>query len=203
MTRSRRPKVAVVTWSVNHNPVGRAHVLAELLAGEFDVEIVGFDFPAHGHGVWAPVRGGRIPVRSYAGSAFPAQFDVMRAVGRTLDADAVLVSKPRLPGITVGAFAKETRQRALVIDTDDWELSFVNAEGVVDVGDESRIRSDDTCLNPYGRIWTQVCEPLIAEADQRTVSNIALQARFGGTIVPHARDELLFEIAATAVIPGP
>ena len=195
MSRSRRPKVAVVTWSVNHNPVGRAHVLAELLAGEFEVEIVGFDFPVHGNGVWAPVRGGRIPVKSYAGSAFPEQFDLMRAVGRTLDADGVLVSKPRLPGITVGAFAKETRQRALVIDTDDWELSFVHTDTPVEVTDESRIRSDETSLTPYGRIWTQVCEPLIAEADQRTVSNVALQARFGGSIVPHARDELLFDPA--------
>ena len=195
MSRSGRPKVAVVTWSVNHNPVGRAHVLAELLAREFEVEIIGFDFPVHGNGVWAPVRGGRIPVKSYAGSAFPQQFDLMRAVGRTLDADGVLVSKPRLPAITVAAFAKETRQRGLLIDTDDWELSFVHVEEAIDVMDESRIRSDDTLLTPYGRIWTQVCESLVAEADERTVSNAALQARFGGTIVPHARDELLFDPA--------
>jgi glycosyltransferase involved in cell wall biosynthesis len=195
MSTPRRPKIAVVTWSVNHNPVGRAHVLAELLAHEFDVEIIGFDFPAHGRGVWAPVRDGRIPIKSYAGAAFPEQFDLMRAVGTGLAADAVLVSKPRLPSIAVGAFAKEARQCALVIDVDDWELSFVGAHEAVDVHDAAAIRRDDTALSPYGRVWTQVCEPLIAEADQRTVSNIALRERFGGSIVPHARDEALFDPA--------
>lgn len=195
MSALRRPKVAIVTWSVNHNPLGRALVLAELLAGEFEVEIVGFDFPVHGSGVWAPARGSRIPIRSYAGRAFPEQFEVLRAVGRTLDADAVLVSKPRLPAITVAAFAKTVRERALMIDTDDWELSFVNADRPLDAADGARVRADDTCLTPYGRVWTQVCEPLVAEADHVTVSNLALQQRFGGTVVPHARDEALFDPA--------
>lgn len=195
MSAVRRPKVAVVTWSVNHNPLGRALVLAELLATEFEVEIVGFDFPVHGSGVWAPARGSRIPIRSYAGTSFPEQFEVLRAVGRTLDSDAILVSKPRLPAITVAAVAKTVRQRALVIDTDDWELPFVHADRPLDVLDGATVRIDDTRLTPYGRAWTQVCEPLVAEADHSTVSNVALQQRFGGTIVPHARDETLFDPA--------
>lgn len=195
MSTHRRPKVAVVTWSVNHNPIGRAMVLAELLAHEFDVEVIGFDFPAHGRGVWAPIRESAIPVKSYAGASFPQQFALMQAIGSSLEADAVLVSKPRLPGIALGALVKEARQRALVIDTDDWELSFVGAHDTFDVYDGSAIRNDETVLTPYGRVWTQVCEPLIKEADQRTVSNFTLQQRFGGTIVPHARDEALFDPA--------
>jgi len=190
-----RAKVAVVTWSVNHNPVGRAHVLAELLAHGFDVELVGFEFPAYGPGVWPPLRTSRIPIRSYFGAPFPQQLDLMQAVGRTLEVDAVLVSKPRLPGVAVGAFAKQALGCGLVIDVDDWELSFVGAGEGVDLGDRAAIRDDDTVLTPYGRIWTQVCEPLIGDADAVTVSNATLQERFGGTIVPHARDEHLFDPA--------
>lgn len=187
-------KVAVITWSVNHNPVGRAHVLAELVArAGFDVEIVGYEFPAYGSGVWAPVRDGRIPIKVYAGESFPEQLELMHAVGRTLKADAVLVSKPRLPGLATGAFAKESCPRGLVVDVDDWELSFVGAAAPVGLDDEDAIRRDDTVLTPYGRIWTQVCEPLIGSADARTVSNLTLQSRFGGTIIPHARDESLFD----------
>ncbi len=193
MSAGRRRKVAVATWGVNHNPVGRAHVLAELLAHTFDVEIVGFEFPAHGTGVWAPVRDGRIPIKSYAGAPFPQQLELMQAVGRSLDVDAVLVSKPRLPGLALGAFAKESRPCGLVVDVDDWELSFVHASDGADIADFDAIRADETVLTPYGRIWTRVCEPLVAEADGCTVSNHALRQRFGGTIVPHARDELLFD----------
>jgi glycosyltransferase involved in cell wall biosynthesis len=190
-----RGRVAVVTWSVNHNPIGRAHVLAELLSHSFDVELVGFEFPSYGTGIWPPLRESRIPIRSYFGAAFPQQLDLMQAVGRTLDVDAVLVSKPRLPGLAVGAFAKEEFGRALVVDVDDWELSFVGASEGVDVGAVDEIRFDDTVLTPYGRVWTQVCDTLVGEADGVTVSNVSLQKRFGGTVVPHARDELLFDPA--------
>jgi glycosyltransferase involved in cell wall biosynthesis len=193
MTSTRRPKVVVATWAVNHNPIGRAHVLAELLSHNFDVEIVGFEFPAYGSGVWPPVRNGRIPVTAHAGTAFPEQLDIMESVGRALHADAVLVSKPRLPGLAVAALAKEARNRALVVDVDDWELSFVHAEHPVDVDDVDAIQRDDTKLTPYGRIWTQVCESLVAEADACTVSNVQLQLKFGGTVIPHARDEQLFD----------
>ena len=42
---------------------------------------------------------------------------------------------------------------------------------------------------PYGNVWTQLCEELVKLAGGITVSNIALQKRFGGVIVRHARDE--------------
>src|SRR5262249_35788542 len=111
VTAARRPKASVGTWSVNHNPFGRAHVLAELLADEFEVELVGFDFPAHGRGVWEPLRDTVFPVRSFGGTAFPAHHDLLQAVGTTIDADVIVVSKPRLSAIAVAAFAKQAAAR--------------------------------------------------------------------------------------------
>ena len=32
-----RPSMAVISWDVGHNPLGRANVLAEVLARRFDV----------------------------------------------------------------------------------------------------------------------------------------------------------------------
>lgn len=189
-----RPKVAVVTWSVNHNPIGRAHVLAELLARDFDVELVGFEFPAFPPGVWEPIRGSSVPVRSYAGTTFPEQLDLMQVVGRNLGADAVVVSKPRIPGFGLGVFAKEARNVPLVVDVDDLELSFVGAERGVDLDDLDAIAGDPTVGDPYGRVWTQVCDHLVRHADARTISNHSLADRFpGATVVPHARDEHSFD----------
>jgi glycosyltransferase involved in cell wall biosynthesis len=193
MTSVRAEKIAVVTWAVNHNPIGRAHVLAELLTPTFDVEIIGFEFPAYGRGVWPPVRDGSIPVKRHPGSNFPEQLERMEDVARTIEADAVLVSKPRLPGVSTAALAKQQRGCGVVIDVDDLELSFVNATSSVDVHDAEAIRGDETLLIPYGRVWTQVCDPLVGEADGVTVSNAELQRRFGGTVIPHARNEHLFD----------
>jgi len=44
-------------------------------------------------------------------------------------------------------------------------------------------------------MWTRFGETLLAEADYVTVSNIALQRRFGGAVLRHARDETLFDPA--------
>ena len=38
-----------------------------------------------------------------------------------------------------------------------------------------------------------MCETLVTSADVLTVSNVELQARYGGTIVPHARNEARFD----------
>jgi hypothetical protein len=46
---------------------------------------------------------------------------------------------------------------------------------------------------PYSEIWTRFCENLIPLADALTVSNVALQQRYGGLIVRHARDEKVFD----------
>jgi glycosyltransferase involved in cell wall biosynthesis len=54
---------------------------------------------------------------------------------------------------------------------------------------------NDVLRNPYGRLWTQYCESVIADADAVTVSNQVLGDRYGGTVIPHARDERLFDPA--------
>ena len=45
---------------------------------------------------------------------------------------------------------------------------------------------------PDGALWTSVAETLIATFEDRTVSNAALRARYGGLVVRHARDETVF-----------
>ena len=40
-----RPKVAVIAWDVGHNPLGRAHCLADILARRFDVVEVRHPLP--------------------------------------------------------------------------------------------------------------------------------------------------------------
>jgi glycosyltransferase involved in cell wall biosynthesis len=191
-----RPKVAVLAWDVGHNPLGRAYLLAELLEPAFEVEVWGAQFDRYGAGVWPPLRNSRIPIHSFTGRAFPSHLETMYEVSRRIDADAIVVSKPRLPSFMLGALAKQRWNRPLVLDVDDFEPAFFAQDGGIDVSDvlASRTALHDHDLKlPFGRIWTQVCETVIGAADRVTVSNVELQARYGGTIVPHARDERLFD----------
>lgn len=193
--RTSRPKVAVLAWDVGHNPLGRAHVLAGVLERRFDVEIWGAQFPRYGDQIWAPLRHSHIPIRVFEGRSFPDHLEIMERIAKRIDADAIYVSKPRLPSFGVGALAKEARNRPLVVDVDDHELAFFAETQGLDPLDLLAQGADPNVKLPFDRSWTRACEALIDAADDVTVSNVALHERYGGLIVPHARDERVFDPA--------
>jgi len=193
--RSGRTRVAVLSWDMGHNPLGRAHLLADVLADAYDVEVVGAQFPRYGTAVWQPLRDDALPMRTFPGRDFPGHFADLTGVAAQLDADVVYVSKPRLPSFELGMLAKQLRKRPLLLDVDDHELAFFPDGRRLGL-DEVAARADDPDHRlPFGRLWTGVADGLIGSADGLTVSNEALRARHGGTVIPHARDERVFDPA--------
>jgi glycosyltransferase involved in cell wall biosynthesis len=190
-----RAKVAVLAWDLGHNPFGRAWVLADLLRADYDVEIWGSQFDRYGSDIWAPMRHSSIPVRRFPGATFPEFLDTLEDAARRIDADALYVSKPRLPSLALGVLAKELWNRPLLVDVDDFEPSFFDEEEPLGLDDLLRRIDDDDLALPFGRLWTRACDSVVRSADQLTVSNSELEARYGGILVPHARDEELFDPA--------
>jgi glycosyltransferase involved in cell wall biosynthesis len=190
-----RRKVAVLVWDVGHNPLGRANVLAEALARHFDVQLWGAQFDRYGSQVWAPLQALDTPLNVFPGSTFPEHLRTMRSIAPEIDADLIWVSKPRLPSFALGILAKQLRNRPLVLDVDDHELAFFGVDEGLSI-DEAVDQPAVDLPWPFERIWTQACDPIIGAADLVTVSNRALQERYGGTIVPHARDEHRFDPSA-------
>lgn len=188
-----RPKVAVLAWDLGHNPFGRAHLLADLVADRFDVELWGPQFDRYGSDIWLPVRDTRLPVRRFPGTSFPGFLDTLEDMARRIDADAIYVSKPRLPSLALGVLAKQLWNRPLIVDVDDFEPSFFGEAEGIPVGALGDHRDDPDLLLPFGRLWTRACETVVSDADRITVSNQELEARYGGVVVPHARDESVFD----------
>lgn len=188
-----KPKVAVLAWDVGHNPFGRAHLLADLLGEPFDVEIWGTQFDRYGSSIWAPMRNTTIPVRRLPGADLPELLDRIDDAACRIDADAIVVSKPRFPSLALALRAVGHWSRPLIVDIDDHEPSFFGETSGLDVRSLLDHPDDPDLLIPYGRSWTLACESVVGHADAITVSNVVLQHRFGGTIVPHARDESLFD----------
>ena len=192
---SRGRRSPILAWDVGHNPLGRAYVLAGVLRRRFETEIWGAQFKRYGAKVWAPLRDCDIPIHVHDGRPFPAHLDVMEQVARRIDADAIYVSKPRLPSFGVGILGEDGRNRPLVLDVDDDELAFFGEHDGISATRLLKIRGDHDVTLPFGRLWTRACEPFIAAADAPTVSNHRAAERFGGMIVPHARDERRFDPA--------
>jgi glycosyltransferase involved in cell wall biosynthesis len=193
--RGELPKVAVLAWDVGHNPLGRAHLLADLLRDRFAVELWGAQFERYGSHVWLPLRGSKIPVTRFAGSTFPEFLETMDKVARRIDADAIYVSKPRFPSLGVGVLAKQVWNRPLIVDIDDFEPAFFEETEGLQPEELLRWQQDPDLALPFGRLWTRACEAVVGAADELTVSNPELEQRYGGVIVPHARDETVFDPA--------
>jgi glycosyltransferase involved in cell wall biosynthesis len=177
-------RINVVCHDLSNNCLGRAHVLARLLARRHDVDIVG---RMRGHSLWEPLRAHPdLPVR-----VLPRGTSLRRALA-ALDGDLVYAVKPRARSLGLGLLAKTLRGLPLVADIDDWEMAFFleNPRWL--------LRNAVAVWDPDNLYATWAMERLPRAADAITVSTTFLQQRFGGTIIPHARDAGMFPFAARA-----
>ena len=188
---ARRERVLIVTWSLAHNAAGRAATIAEMLHLQYDTTVVGPLFPQFGNSVWRPIQDLAIKLVT-----FPAHdaSDILKFASFFRDEpvfDFIFVVKPRAPSILLGRLAAERSKCPIIIDIDEDELSFgLSADEPVAFSPVDLISTNSPI---YGRIWTQASLHEIEAADAVTVSNVVLQRRYGGIMVRHARDEVLFD----------
>lgn len=187
----------VITWDVGHNPLGRSYMLAEALERSVrNVVITGFQFPRYGDDIWQPVRNGRLPVISLPGGNMGEWLASCEKAVEKFKPDVVIACKSRLPSVELGILFKEKYGIPLIVDVDDHELSFFKDASPMSIDD---IKSMDTSKlsrisEPYDEVWTRLTDSLTKHyADEVITSNVALDEEFGGTIIPHVRDEETFE----------
>ncbi len=187
----KRRRAAVIAWDMGHNPVGRAMVLYDLLDRDWEVELVGPLWSRFGGKVWGPIAESGRRVRGFACATLEDFWPAALALAASSDYDLIVVCKPRLPALLLGALIKQRCGCPLVLDVDDFELSFFKDETTASLT-ELEGAGPAALLEPYGELATRACDGVIGDADALVVSNVALRNRFGGTILRHARDEVLF-----------
>lgn len=173
-------KVSVLCFDLADNALGRAELLARLLAPRYDVEIVG---PQFADTIWRPVAQSPIPHRGVRARRYPGFARIVPSLLRLIDGDVIYASKPRPTSFGVGLVARARRRRPLILDVDDWELGFFYRSGLW-----GRVGRALNLGNPNGLTWTWVAERAVPAADALTVASPFLQRRFGGVLVPHVRD---------------
>jgi glycosyltransferase involved in cell wall biosynthesis len=192
-TTQRRTKITVIAWDVSHNPLGRAYLLADMLRADFDVALIGARFPRYGGRIWEPVRSSDLITRTFQGHDFPQHFHKMTKIADEVSTDVVYVSKPRLPSLELGILIKMRQNCPLLLDVDDHELSFFANQTPMTLEELRGYVTRPGFFRPYGNLWTRYCESIIQHADGLTTSNETLQARHGGVVIQHARDETRFD----------
>lgn len=191
--REARTKVSVIAWDVGHNPLGRAYLLADVLRNEYEVELIGANFPRFGTEVWKPLQGvHRVTFKTFRGANFPEHLGRMEDVAEQIDGEVIYVSKPRLPSLELAILAKLHRNRPVVLDIDDYELGFFADRRPLSLAELKDGPPDPDVDCPHDGVWTRLSETLIPHFEGITVSNEELRRKYGGTVLPHVRDEADF-----------
>ncbi|WBV44042.1 glycosyltransferase [Pseudoroseomonas cervicalis] len=189
-------RVAVLTWEVGDNPFGRAYVLADMLARQHGVELLGSQFARPDSDLWPPLQECGLPVRFFRGGGGMAAFLAAAAdFAQGVECEVAYLSKARLPGMVLALLLVHRLGCPVVLDLDDHELSFFEAAEAIGLAaiDTAAATAEAADLDrPQGRFWTGVAESLIPSFETRSVAGPSLAERFGGLLVRHGRDETVF-----------
>ncbi|WP_428678125.1 glycosyltransferase [Reyranella sp.] len=191
---SGRKKAIVIAWDMGHNPVGRAYLVADMLKATYDVELIGPLFKQYGGKVWGPVQGSSIPFRTFAADEIQDFCRKALKFVEEAEADLVVACKARMPSMVLGMLLKHRLGCPVLIDVDDHELSFFPGGEPMSLAEvkAEHSRGNGDLARLYGETWTRLAESLVPTFDGVITSNVALQERFGGIVVRHARDEATF-----------
>ena len=189
-----KPRMTVVSWSLGSNAAGRAYTLDDLAASDFNVELAGTLIPSRGREIWPPLRDATIPIRGFIAEDMASCLSSLRDLVQSSTCDIIYVSKPRFPSLLLGMLLSAENNCPLLLDIDDLELSFIRKRSPLRFADLKRefLRDSAQLTDPASETWTRFSETLVGDADAVTLSNEALQRRYSGTVVRHARDEAQF-----------
>ncbi|MGD1914329.1 MAG: glycosyltransferase family 4 protein [Rivularia sp. (in: cyanobacteria)] len=190
-----KEKVSLVVSDLSGGGSVRAFLLAQILIKlNYKVEVVGFLF---GKELYA-IPPSKISVVSIAGTNYPKFLSCSRQLLQKIDGDIIYAVKPKPTSFGVSLVAKLNRRRPLLLDMDDWELSWYG-------GDQWKYRPNPKQLYrdifkqngalkfPDHPLYLQWTERLVSNADAITIDTQFLQERFGCTYVPNGKDTEMFD----------
>jgi Glycosyltransferase len=190
-------KVSLVVSDLSGGGAIRAFLLAQaLIKLNCEVEVIGFQFGKELYAI--PPRG--IPVYAIPGKNYPGFLMSAQKVWKKIDGDIIYAVKPKPTSFGLSLLKKLETRRPVILDIDDWELSWFG-------GDEWKYRPDfkqlyrDICQKngqlrePDHPLYVKWMESLVSRADAVTVDTEFLKQRFGGIYLPNGKDTEMFDPA--------
>lgn len=190
------PRVAVSGFNMSINAAGRAYALAEIYSCTFDTTLIGFLHSRYGGQLWPPLQSSRHP---FHGIHIENPTEVPRqamefVLGNPFD--VVHLSKPRFLNVLLGILYKIIWGATVFMDVDDEDLGVL-AERQEPVELDVFLSNDPKPSRRWRKLLTgegtRVGVGLWNMFDGVTVSNPALQEKYGGLILPHARSAADFK----------
>lgn len=195
--KGQKVKISILSPTLCKGGVDRAYVLGQALQKlNFDVEILGFLFG----GKIYPEPPATLEVKAVPASNLPEFWKYGVELLNKIDGDIIYAVKPKPASFGMGLLKKMLGKRPVILDIDDWELSWCG-------GDEGRYRpslkqlardilkKDGALRDVSHPVYLRWMEKLVKQADAVTVDTSFLQQRFGGVYLPNGKDTCLFNPA--------
>jgi glycosyltransferase involved in cell wall biosynthesis len=155
-----------------------------------EVKIFGFNF-----GETAALTAD-MPIATVPGKLYPQFVRSAQQLLQQLDGDIIYAYKPKPTSFGVGLLHKLSTGRPLMLDIDDWELSWHGGDNCYRPTPKQLARDllkpEGALRHPDHPLYLQGMEKLVARADAVTTHTQFLQQRFGGEYIPNGKDILLF-----------
>ena len=178
--------ITILASDLNSNSLQRAYTFATLLEHEFRVQVVGHT--ASGD-IWTPLRDKGVDYRrvTFASALTPRTLPT-RTLKQLIAGSLIIAHKAVNSSFGLGLRARRRLGIPLLIDVEESELGLLGES----VYWEFRNAPRDWLLGVNSPLYTRLLDRQIRTADSITVTNSVLQHRYGGTLIPHARDESVF-----------
>ena len=189
------PKVSLIVSDLSSGGTVRAYLLALVLIEiGYNVEVVGFQF---GPTLYAEPPE-KVVVRSVPGGVLPGILLKVPELLRLLDGDYIYAVKPKPTSFGIGLLRRWQTKKPLLLDMDDWELSWCGGDDWKYEPSSLKQRYRDL-FKPNGQLrelghplYVKWLEKWIDRVDALTVDTSFLQKRFGGVYLPNGKETGLF-----------
>jgi len=176
------PSVSVISWDICRNHFSKAYNVAEALASEAQVQLVGFRF--FDEPIFPPYANAEPDFETLylPGGSFPDWNQHLAQAVANLSGDVIYAVKPRLPSLGAALLANYQFGTPVIVEINDLESVVSNPRP----GDElSTVQmsevdpGDPGLLNPHSDLWTRIMEGLVSEIPIRVTHNSELDRHFG------------------------
>jgi glycosyltransferase involved in cell wall biosynthesis len=178
-------KVTILSHNLSSNAAMRALRVAEAARTFADVELIG---PVGPGGLW-PALPNESWIRTVPERRLPRFAKSFLEIMEMADGDVLIAVKPHLASFGAALTVGERRGVPVVLDIDDDEEALAPRE------EWGRSSSMADLSRPASAVYVSLLSRAAGAASAITVASTGLQARFGGTLLPHGSRTDVFDPA--------
>lgn len=184
----KQTKVCIVSPDMASDD-DRAISLAEMASKSYIVELIG---PSLSENVERrSTDSSSIRRRTFPATDTASFLEGAAVLARNSTCDIVHVVKPNLTSLVIGHLIRQRNKCPMIVDMDGGAIAHVEPYEPADFDEVMAAVTSGDMLDDD--LWMRLSASLLAETEMTTVSNLALQQRFGGFHVRAACDEVVFD----------